>query len=748
MRKILRERETKGTMNQRASFPAFTQVAGRLARRLVTNPNLTNITADSRVIRQLNRAPGLSGSQILGLRHRLVELEAGASAAQRGEINAVLRQIPSSSETADTFVNDLRMEAGLQDLAAGGDTGISDWFVSDVMDQYEVGTPPESLVLWQDTYKGYFRIALEAAAQIDSPQSLDVAFEAYSDALARFLNDSYLAQLGFMQDVTSAESKAHFQNMNAIKFGPVERIRNELEKTIQASPYFAELPAKYRGLKFKIALRDRIYNPANQERLTRLSALGNEYRTVSNALRVQYKDRGELTRSNVYEIMDSNAPESERKEVWQLFLAEIEKSAPRLNEIMDEMILLRNEVATTVGLPNYAVHGLHVIEYSVGLDKIKEALQAIKTTMRPLITRAVALQAKRLGKEVTELQPWDMANKTRLALPEEVEPLQPLKDKVQSADETAEDGVPAGKEILDVAQALFARIHPELAAAYSAIIAANHADILRRPTKSSGIAAACFHRHSDMDAAGLPPFLFLNHNPDADQIASVVRVLMHESGHGVQGQRLIEQHQTPGEHRLSETRTELAEITSITVEELTTAHFDVLLAEEGDQKRAYMELRQRTIYEMAFSGALIDFEIWMYEHAGHDAKTRKEKYAAIMKEYGFHPEHWSEDMTGNDWQVVPHLFTNPSYFATYLLARIVAMQFGYQYKEILKMQGAAAAETFIAEKFLPFIDAGGNLMLDEAWEKLGVAFDFTPEGLAPLVTALDKDLQEFEESLA
>jgi oligoendopeptidase F len=137
--------------------------------------------------------------------------------------------------------------------------------------------------------------------------------------------------------------------------------------------------------------------------------------------------------------------------------------------------------------------------------------------------------------------------------------------------------------------------------------------------------------------------------------------------------------------------------------------------------------------------ATIDaFQHWIYTNPGHSRTGRRTEWLRLRSVFG-----GIEDYSGYaeahacNWHRQGHLFGAPFYYIEYGIAQLGALQLWLNARKntprAIRQYRAALA-------------LGGSRPLPELFKTAGLRFDFSARTVAPLVNAVQKDLEALEDA--
>jgi oligoendopeptidase F len=474
--------------------------------------------------------------------------------------------------------------------------------------------------------------------------------------------------------------------------------RFRLDEIYLAHPLRAQLPRpRYAVFDRDTQLRVELYRPENIALETRETKLGQEYHKLCGSLTVQFRGEEQtLTR------MGRHLEETDRalrQEAWEMITNRRLQEAEKFEEIFEEMLSLRQQMAHNAGFANYldyAFQRLGRFDYTPA-DCVKFH-DAIESEFMPLLRELQGQRREKLGVEA--LRPWDLA----------VDPLNrpPLRPFEQ-----------AGQLVANT-QRIFDQIDDRLAGGFRAMRDLNLLDLANRKGKAPG-------GYQTTLAESRLPFIFMN----AVGQQRDVETLLHEGGHAfhalaVQGEEMFAYRTAP---------CEFCEIASMSME-LLGNEFIESFYEPPEAQRARRTHLEGIIGMFPWIATVDAFQHWIYSHPSHNRAARRAAWLALMDRFGGDVD-WSGRavVRASLWHRQLHIFVVPFYYVEYGIAQLGALQLWAN----SKVDKAKALWDYRSALAL-----GGSRPLPELFSAAGCRFDFTTATVKPLVEFVREELARLE----
>ena len=350
-----------------------------------------------------------------------------------------------------------------------------------------------------------------------------------------------------------------------------------------------------------------------------------------------YDFRGEkLTLGALRKYMQDSDRET-RKEAYNSLGKTLQDNSEFIDNIFDEMVKIRHEMATKLGYENYVGLGYNLMQRTC-YDKEKIAVfrENVKKDLVPVITRLKKALATRLG--IEEMKLYDEGTYSQ-------NDPKPILD--------AQGILEAGKE-------MYHEMSPETAKFIDVMFETDAFDVMPREGKWTGGYLTFFpiYKH---------PFIFANFNGTTADID----VITHEAGHAF-AYFVGAEDMTP---ELSLGGMETAETHSMSMEFFAWKFMDKFF---GDKAQAYKYKHLFSALSFIPYGIIVDyFQQIVYENPNMTPCERNKVWSDLEKE--FRPWLSAEGIEylekGTRWQYQNHIFQSPFYYVDYCLAQVVAFEF-------------------------------------------------------------------------
>jgi oligoendopeptidase F len=519
------------------------------------------------------------------------------------------------------------------------------------------------------------------------------------DLNAALDQEASLRHIAMTCHTDSAEAeKAHLHFVEQIE--PQFKPRQfQLARLYLRHPLRARLPRKrYFVFDRNARLQVELYRPENVPLETAEARLSQQYQKLSGSLTVHFRG-AEKTLAQMGRLLEE--PERPlRQEAWELVARRRLREADHFDDIFEQMLQLREQIAANAGFPNYLQYSFQARgRFDYTPQDCLKFHDAVEKDFMPVARRLHEQRRRRLG--LPSLRPWDMAvdpfNRPALRPFEQVE------------------------EMVARTQKIFDRLDAGLAADFQFMRQGRLLDLDNRKGKAPG-------GYQSTLAESRLPFIFMN----AVGMHRDVETLLHEAGHAF--------------HSLATRREELHSYRSAPIEfcevasmamELLGNEFIRVFYPPAEARRARRDHLEGIVTMFPWIVTVDAFQHWIYSHPGHSRAERRQAWLGLMDRFGGETD-WSglEDMRAHLWHRQLHIFLYPFYYIEYGIAQLGALQV---WANSRKNPARALGQYHRA------LALGGSRPLPELFAAAGCRFDFSRRTIKPLVRLLRGQLEKLGE---
>jgi oligoendopeptidase F len=471
-------------------------------------------------------------------------------------------------------------------------------------------------------------------------------------------------------------------------------LQNALRTNYLDSPHRAELP-KSRYSVYDRAQENRraLFREANITRETRQAELEQQYQKLIGAMTVTFRGK-EYTPAQMAPFLEET-DRTLRQDAWELVAQRRLADRDKLDELFDQLLALRAEIAQEAGFSSYIDFAYRQRErFDYGVEDAVRFQNAIEKVVVPLASQIQKDRKTALGLDT--LRPWDLAVDIK-GRP----PLRPFSDPDVLAEGT---------------ETIFRDVDPELGAQFHYLRTHGLLDLANRKGKAPGGYQTTFEDDR-------LPFIFMN----AVGIDGDLRTLLHEGGHAfhalaARGEPLSAYRESP---------IEFCEVASMSMELLGARDLDMFYNSQ-DANRSHRQLLEGIVLILPWIATVDAFQHWIYAHPNQTRDERRAAWTALLDRFGGIVD-WTglEDARANGWHRQLHIFLYPFYYIEYGIAQLGALQV---WTHSLRDRKAAVAA------YRRGLSVGGAKPLPQLFEAAGIRFDFREETLRPLMDAIRDEL--------
>ncbi len=506
----------------------------------------------------------------------------------------------------------------------------------------------------------------------------------FGDVVQEESSRLYIAMTCFTQDEN--KQKAYLRFVETVEPAMAPMI-DKLNKRVVAHPAAMDLPKEEYGI-WLDALHTSIelFHDSNIPLHTELSKLSQAYQQICGEMTVEWN--GETKTLSQLSPFLQSSDRAIREKAWMKSAERRMRDRQKLDDLFDEMFVLRNQVARNLGLKDYVDYSFkanHRTDYSA--QDCTQFHASVEKAVVPVYRQALEYRKEKLG--LARLRPWDMG----------CDPLgrPPLKPFVDS------------KRLVEGVGKIFERMDPDLHGFYKNMVDKGLMDLENRVGKAPG-GYQC----------GLPevrlPFIFMN----AVGMNEDVFTLLHESGHAF---HLYYTRNMPlGFNRGAPM--EFSEVASMSMERMGAKYLQEFYSE--DDRRRAVQIEDEEVFRLLPWVATIDaFQHWMYTHPGHTQPQRRSVWQALDKRFGADLD-WTglEEFQASSWHRQLHIFEVPFYYIEYGIAQLGALQ--------VWLKSLQNEKTALAD-YKKGLALGGTRGLRSLFQGAGLTFDMRESAIRPLV---------------
>jgi oligoendopeptidase F len=505
----------------------------------------------------------------------------------------------------------------------------------------------------------------------------------------------YIRMTCHTDDATYQKSYEDFIEHIQPRLAPVMDQLNRKALDAFALPELAKIPG-YDLLVRNMKKEVEIFREENVPLFTEINKLTQRYAQLSGAMTVEL-DGKELTLQQAAVLLHE-PDRGVREAAWRKINARRLQDAAQLEEIFNELIRLRHQVALNAGFENfrdYMFKSLGRFDYTPA--DCKDFHHAVAAQVVPLLKDFSINRRNLLG--VPTLRPWDKV--------------------VDAEGRSALKAFRDGNDLAEKAIACFNRLDPYLGNCLNTMRAMGHLDLESRKGKAPG------GYNYPLPEIGVP-FIFMN----ATSTMRDMTTMMHEGGHAVHNflTRTLPLHdfKSPG--------MEVAELASMSMELISMDHWDIFFNDAQDLKRAVLEQLEDILETLPWVATIDKFQHWIYENPFHTAAERIVAWNKIFDAFsdGITDYRGLEASRDFMWHKQLHLFEVPFYYIEYGIAQLGAIAVWRNYKQDPKTGLAGYKKA---------LSLGNMYSIPETYQAAGIKFSFSTGYIRELMDFVGKAIQ-------
>lgn len=422
-----------------------------------------------------------------------------------------------------------------------------------------------------------------------------------------------------------------------------------------------------------------------------------EYGTISAAQSIEWE--GETLTMQQASNLLKKQDEVIRKEAFQKMVSRRSEDVEALEQLFDDLIVLRHKIAVNAGYKNYRDYKFDALgRFDYTKEDCFDFHAAIKEHIVPMVQEIQKEHANKMGKE--RIKPWDSE-----VDPNGKEPLVPFKD---------------GKELLNTTKSIFKEIDPFFGDCLQTMDEMKHLDLDSKAGKAPG------GYNYPLYEIGVP-FIFMN----AASAQRDVVTMIHEGGHAVHSFLSRDLDLTSFKNLPSE----VAELASMSMELLSMDNWNAFYDNEDELNRAKKEQLVGILKVLPWIATIDAFQHWIYENPTHSREERKTYWKKLQEDYGNPFVDWAgyEESRTYAWHRQLHLFEVPFYYIEYGISQLGAIGV---WKNALQNKEKAIADYKAA------LALGYTKDIPTIYETANLKFDFSSKTVRSLAQFVQNELKK------
>ena len=478
----------------------------------------------------------------------------------------------------------------------------------------------------------------------------------------------------------------------------ISPVANELNKKLIESPFINQLDSdKYFVYLRAIKKALELYREENIPLFTDLQVKQQKYQAITGAMSVTLNGVVYTLEQAANFLKDTNR--SLRQQTWETIQARRLMDKNSLNDLFDELVQLRHQVALNAGFENYRDYMFQALgRFDYTPEDCDDFATAIETEIVPILKAQADQRASALN--LGALKPWDL--------------------EVSTSGKAALKPFKNGEELIDKSIACFNAINPSLGEKLRIMKTNGLFDVESRMGKAPG-------GYNYPLAETGAPFIFMNSANSLRDLTTMV----HEGGHAIHTFLTADLELNDFKHCPSE----VAELASMSMELISMDHWNVYFENEEDLIRAKKEQLTDVLKTLPWVAVIDQFQQWIYTNPTHSADEREAAFKKIYSRFGAGFADWTglEMQFGNGWQKQLHLYEVPFYYIEYAIAQLGAIAVWKNYKENAQKG---------LDQYLEALALGYTKPMNEIYETAGIKFDFSAAYVKELADFVAEELEK------
>ncbi|MCB9365866.1 MAG: M3 family oligoendopeptidase [Calditrichaeota bacterium] len=547
-----------------------------------------------------------------------------------------------------------------------------------------------TLTGWADAAKYYQELEERAIGSVVELEQWILDGSELSAFLGEESSRRYIAMTCATDDEAAERSFMQYVEEIAPK---QKEAQDRLNRKLVQSEWASELPARY-----EIYLRScrnavELFREVNIPIETEVERLSQQYQKVFGSMTVEWQG-AEITIPRALAMLEETDRDV-REKVYALVAERRLRDRDVLEDVFDEMVAKRHEIALNAGFENYRDYKFREYERFDYTPADCEAYhRAVESLVVPVVREAAADRKRALG--VSTLRPWDMD-----CDPFGREPLHPFS---------------TSDELIRSCSKIFHALDSELGTQFDKMNGMGLLDLSSRKGKAPG------GYQSDLAEVRLP-FIFMNAVGTNDDVFT----LLHEGGHAFHNFAVREE----PIHSYRHAPMEFSEVASMSMELLAMPYLSEFFSVPDQARTIRFELAGK-IALLAWVATIDAFQHWVYTHPKHTREERRNYWRSLVERFGAGADHSGfEEARDYRWHAQLHIFEVPFYYIEYGIAQLGAMQ-------IWTHSRTNAAEAL--RNYKHGLSLGGSRPLPKLYQAAGIKLDFSPEMIAPLMSAVRDEM--------
>lgn len=507
----------------------------------------------------------------------------------------------------------------------------------------------------------------------DSEKDIEKWTHAWSEILSAISEKNVRAYFSMTRDTRDKSAEEEFTRLANEVIPLVEELDEVAKKRFVSLPE-EWVPDKLSIAKKKAEWQIEIYRKENLPLISKNINLQKEYNKITGGWETEFE--GETVTPQQLNPYLESPDRKLRERAWHAKIGMHLNDYDRLNELFDEMMEIRKEIAENAGLSDYVAYQYK--KYG-RLSYNREDAEKFRNSIHKFVVPAVVkiVERRREMMNLDEFHPWDTITDPSGANPPVIyDTIDELKEKTAK---------------------VLGSVDEKFSEAFKLMDEKGYLDLENRQGKAPGAYMNTLHEERIS-------LIFANSVGTSRDFDT----LIHECGHAMHG--FLARHLP---YQARKAPIEFAEVASMSLELLARPHWDIVYTEEEKERIGTKQLEDTLIF-LPFMAMLDEFQEWVYtSEDGESAEKRAEYWRTLNDKYRPYLNYESLDSEeGLGWQY-PHIFTAPLYYIEYGIAQVGALQV---YKRSLSNYDKTV------EDYKYALSLGNTVSLPELFNSVGIKF--------------------------
>ncbi|WP_106496557.1 M3 family oligoendopeptidase [Lentibacillus sp. Marseille-P4043] len=479
----------------------------------------------------------------------------------------------------------------------------------------------------------------KSADSLDESNKAIKAINAFRDRLSTLFNLVYIRASIDTNDDFYQKERDFFDEMEP----EIRALDTAFYQALIQSPYRDELEQQWGSQLFQLAdCEIKSFSPEIISLLQKENKLISEYSKLVASAEVEFQ--GETYTLAQLGPFVQNKDRTVRKQAIEASAGFFDHNATKFDDIYDQLIKVRHEIATTLGYKNFVEVGyLRMQRVDYNAEMVDVFRKQVRESIVPLVSKLYKKQAERIG--VDSLKYYD-----------------------EAFEFSSGNAQPKGKPewIIENGKKMYKELSSETKEFFDYMLDRNLMDLEAKKGKEAGGYCTFIEDYQS-------PFIFANFNGTSGDID----VLTHEAGHAFQ----FYSSRNIGIPEYLIPTSEAAEIHSMSMEFFTWPWMELFFKEDTD-KYKYSHLAGGLEF-LPYGVAVDEFQHLVYENPEWTPEERKQAWKKLEQTYLPHRDYDGNAYleAGGFWQRQGHIYEVPFYYIDYTLAQICAFQFWKRSRE-------------------------------------------------------------------